>query len=366
MCTPLNGMWLNSREEALRDSNQAELVEWDTAQQPAPTTRGAVAVLTQEESVMSCGDWTPSELYTRLRNLGALKSSSDQQDGHDQHIPSNHQEWLHHFIETKLQFGSAYAWATFPAQYAPHLDRASARRFLLTSYVHPHLLQGSPAMDVVQKDPLTGQLFIPSPPISPRRIWDLASNKVVPGPYIGGFGRAPYAISHAWAQDMELTWSPVNYYQWPVPVPAGIDLEEIRLQLVSRGVRYCWLDVLCLRQQMPGPGNYPERDPSKYSTTIAWEMVAETKGRSMELESIRIKEWQVDVPTIGMIYVGVQGVPYYLNGLGRPLVGKLMEIDKKDGTISSFSDRHWLNRAWVLQEIIAWEHMHMLSKIENV
>ena len=51
-------------------------------------------------------------------------------------------------------------------------------------------------------------------------------------------------------------------------------------------------------------------------------------------------EWKLDVPTIGNVYRVAQGIVRYFNGLGRPFSSEGWN-----------SDRHWLHRAWTLQEI---------------
>ena len=73
-----------------------------------------------------------------------------------------------------------------------------------------------------------------------------------------------------------------------------------------------WLDIVCLRQQ---------------SDTAL-------------LETIRQDEWKIDVPTIGNVYRVAGRIVRYFNGLGIPF--------RKDGWDSH---RHWLQRAWTLQEI---------------
>ncbi len=97
-----------------------------------------------------------------------------------------------------------------------------------------------------------------------------------------------------------------------MPMPNDADLDLIRIEMLNIGAEYAWLDVLCLRQE--GGQN----------------------------ESLRVKEWKVDVPTIGSIYYGDCMVVYYFCGLGRPLIFE-------EGYFES--DRCWFNRAWTLQEV---------------
>ncbi|KAH6915801.1 hypothetical protein BKA70DRAFT_1418720 [Coprinopsis sp. MPI-PUGE-AT-0042] len=103
----------------------------------------------------------------------------------------------------------------------------------------------------------------------------------------------------------------INGDEWPVPIPKDTTLARIRVELLNLGAQYAWLDVLCLRQKGPA-----------------------------EKEGIRLEEWKLDVPTIGNVYQQNQPVVHYFSGLGRPFV--VGDLD---------SDRHWLNRAWTLQEI---------------
>lgn len=189
----------------------------------------------------------------------------------------------------------------------------------------------------------------------PRRMWDLAARRVVMARIIerehyscdtcNGSGRFDahcerpgkmvvdfWAISHAWLaeQDRHFIWTKLNGYQWEVPIPKQVSMEkiteEVKILIAShydsnatnaesrRNDYYCWLDVLCLRQEWPA-------EP--------------TLNRQR-----REAEWEVDVPTIGNIYICGVGTVRYFNGLGKRF--KACGWD---------SNRHWLNRAWTLQEI---------------
>ncbi|PBK79352.1 hypothetical protein ARMGADRAFT_157454 [Armillaria gallica] len=123
------------------------------------------------------------------------------------------------------------------------------------------------------------------PYLYPRRGWDLYSNRVVP---IWTFGGAvPRGISHAWvAEDERIdVWTPINGFEWPVPIPKGANLDLIRIEMLNKGLEYVWLDVLCLRQE----GGLRE--------------------------DLRAEEWKLDVPTIGSVYHHFK-THCYLNGLG--------------------------------------------------
>ncbi len=146
--------------------------------------------------------------------------------------------------------------------------------------------------------------------VHPRRVWDLCANRVVPYWVAGVY---PWGISHAWVDEKARvdTMTPINGYEWPVPMPKDANLDLIRIEMLNHGAKYAWLDVLCLRQE-GGKG-----------------------------EDLRLEEWKLDVPTIGWVYFGVKVVCYF-NGLGRPL----------HLTPDYFkSDQCWFRRAWTLQEI---------------
>ncbi|KAK0439967.1 uncharacterized protein EV420DRAFT_1583097 [Desarmillaria tabescens] len=155
--------------------------------------------------------------------------------------------------------------------------------------------------------------------IPPRRVWDLYANRVLP--FCVGWPSYQFmswdisAISHAWMSDKERidVQTPINGYEWPVPIPKDADLNHIRIEMLNLGAQYVWLDVLCLRQ---------------------------AGGKR---EDLRREEWKVDVPIIGAIYQnGIQKVVYYLSGLGRPFCLKPGDLE---------SDRCWFRRAWALQEV---------------
>ncbi|KAK0439962.1 uncharacterized protein EV420DRAFT_1650728 [Desarmillaria tabescens] len=144
----------------------------------------------------------------------------------------------------------------------------------------------------------------------PRRVWDLYANRVLP--CWVPLDMCPSPISHAWVSDDECieVWTPINGYEWPVPIPKDTDLNLVRIELLNLGMEYVWLDVLCLRQ----------------------------KGG--QREDLHREEWKIDVPTIGAVYLCTR-VVYYLNGLGRPFFLKSGDLK---------SDRSWFRRAWMLQE----------------
>ncbi len=147
----------------------------------------------------------------------------------------------------------------------------------------------------------------------PRRIWDLYSNRVVPQ-WVILDNTVLWAISHAWMNDVDRinVQTPINEYEWPVPIPTDACLDRIRIELLNLGAEYVWVDVLCLRQK-------------------------DGKG-----EAQRKQEWQLDVPTIGYVYRWASTVVYYFSGLGMALSNTAGDVE---------NTRCWFKRAWTLQEI---------------
>ncbi|KAK0224363.1 hypothetical protein IW262DRAFT_1459416 [Armillaria fumosa] len=149
----------------------------------------------------------------------------------------------------------------------------------------------------------------------PRRLWDLYANRVVPYWVVPDWAECGllWGISHAWVDENDRVnvMTPINGYEWPVPMPNDANLDLIRFEMLNLGAQYAWLDVLCLRQE-GGKG-----------------------------EHLRLEEWKLDVPAIGSVYKSTSVVCYF-NGLGRPLH---LPRDYFE------SNRCWFRRAWTLQEI---------------
>ena len=164
------------------------------------------------------------------------------------------------------------------------------------------------------------ELIISPYSIMPRRLWDLRSNRVIDFRMLHAaqptIKTTPkfWAVTHGWTSDMSPVWTSINQHQWPVPLPKDISLEYLRSELLTLGAEYVWIDVLCLRQQ----------------------------GGVSSLEQLRQEEWKLDVPTIGNIYRTATNIVRYFNGLG-------VRFSNEDWD----SPRHWLQRAWTLQEIAA-------------
>ncbi|PBK63545.1 hypothetical protein ARMSODRAFT_963148 [Armillaria solidipes] len=162
--------------------------------------------------------------------------------------------------------------------------------------------------------------------LPPRRMWDLYANRVVPCwlAYEGFL----WAISHAWVdgRDRVNVMTPINGYEWPVPMPKDANLDLIRIEMLNLGARYAWLDVLCLRQE------------------------------GGKREDLRLEEWKLDVPTIGRVYQTSEDVVCYFSGLGRPLNLALDDFE---------SDHCWFRRAWTLQEMSYGYGYHVGGKTGN-
>ena len=187
--------------------------------------------------------------------------------------------------------------------------------------------------------------------MSPRRVWDICANTVIPATWffgppcpLPGFPHIPVGvkpISHAWVADGDLTYimTEANQGMWPIPVPRGVQLEDIRGEMIRLGVRYAWLDVLCLRQQ--------------FRPRLAKSRIPVIRKITKSHDLRRFEEWEVDVPTIGAIYSDLGKLTIYrggpivifMRGLGRPF--------RDEGWAS---ERHWLRRAWTIQETPPLSH----------
>jgi len=143
---------------------------------------------------------------------------------------------------------------------------------------------------------------------------------------------------------MQPVWTEINKFQWPVPFPAGGSLKDLREGFLGMRLRYCWVDILCLRQEYKADDYLLVEGETQ---TLQETNPAALPHSKQEIEcagSLQRAECRVDVPTIGNIYQRAEYLVLYMNGLGRPL-----DLDYcrhlKGNT------RHWFNRAWTLQEI---------------
>lgn len=188
--------------------------------------------------------------------------------------------------------------------------------------------------------------------IPPRRLWDLKMNRVVPWFLIENpKAKKPppfIAISHSWVAEERrvLVETPINNYAWPVPLPVGVDLEFVRAEILQAfpSFRYCWLDVLCLRQEnIHGPYPYGaipvQMDDVRYRILV--QALTLERDSSQSPGALRASELRLDVPTIGNVYKLAKGVFRYYNGLG-------VQFSHTGWN----NTNHWCNRAWTLQEAV--------------
>lgn len=183
----------------------------------------------------------------------------------------------------------------------------------------------------------------------PRRVWDVRSNRVIlfsfltiksiqlnPNSeewevkFLDSEHDAPpefCAVSHSWVQGPKLIDTGANRLKWPVPLPQSVSLHQVRHELLYFGTKYVWLDILCLRQTCAG-------------AAIDSDLVSKREQK-------REREWKLDVPTIGNIYRIAAKIVRYFNGLGCKFSSQ-----NWDGR------RHWLQRAWTLQEIRSEDITH--------
>ena len=156
----------------------------------------------------------------------------------------------------------------------------------------------------------------------PRRIWDICANTVIPAKWfcgppcpltgrqeVGTLGVKP--VSHAWVADEDLSFilTEANQQMWPIPLPKGVLLENVRGEMIRLGVRYAWLDVLCLRQL-----SKPKLTATDLAISISADAMDSIQACTKAMEGIphteiverreqcRLEEWKVDLPTIGAVY----------------------------------------------------------------
>ena len=165
----------------------------------------------------------------------------------------------------------------------------------------------------------------------PRRIWDICANTFIPATWfcgppcpltgrqkVGNLGVKP--VSHAWVADNDRSriLTEANQQMWPIPLPKGVLLEDVRVEMIRLGVRYAWLDVLCLRQRAQST-----LAPDLAILVSMGEVLEEVRERR---EQRCLEEWKVVVPTIGAIYSNLDKDGLYgegpivicMSGLGRP------------------------------------------------
>ena len=272
-------------------------------------------------------------------------------------------QWLGYFISKNHTFGVVHAWfsaflgttraslygiARFPTGDSGILHMKFRMSFDLCIQDYDDGIDGLPSLPFNTKITTERGMQVISNYIDemfPRRVWDICANTIIPATWFCGptcsltgncmilLGVKP--ISHAWVAYGDLTYiiTEANQLMWPIPLPKGVELEDIRGEMIRLGVRYAWLDVLCLRQE--------------FRPALAKELAIPVREIVEKHNECRKKEWKVDLPTIGAIYSDLEvhslyrGGPIviFMSGLGRPFRDEGWD-----------SERHWLRRAWTLQE----------------
>ena len=287
-----------------------------------PSNANPVEIL--PTSFRTGGNITPAQANVACQSLSekVLGDSLAALVGLHEYAAKVNSQWIQHdvkcFISCNLDFGLAYSAARVAWK---HLNKVSANSSVIPIqrrqwHAYTQFLDEQRSMAIVSRS--NQELIISPYLVMPRRIWDLKSNRVVDFRMLHvaqltiKIKPTFWAVSHSWTSDMSPVWTRINQYQWPVPLPKDITLDHVRSELLNLGAEYVWIDVVCLRQQ----------------TNIH------------DLERLRREEWKLDVPTIGNIYREATNIVRYFNGLGVPF--------SNNGWDDS---RHWLQRAWTLQEI---------------
>ena len=267
-------------------------------------------------------------------------------------------QWLSYFIAKNHTFGVVHAWFSaflgVTRDTLPWIARMSTgdlksrMSFGLCIKDYDEVVDGLPSLPFSTQITNKRGMQVISKFIGgmrPRRIWDICGNTIIPATWffgppcqLPGFPNIPVGvkpISHAWVADADRTYimTEANQWMWPIPLPRGVQLEDVRGEMIRLGVRYAWLDVLCLRQQ--------------FRPALAKDLAIPAREVIEKHNECRKMEWKVDVPTIGAIYSDLgkrtiyRGGPIviFMSGLGRPF--------RDEGWAS---ERHWLKRAWTVQE----------------
>ena len=287
-------------------------------------------------------------------------------------------KWFDYFIAENHVFGAVHAWFTaflaitrdslraiavslneYLAQYGDSRSAAVAAisnlKFRMSFEIcikdHDEVLDGLPSVpgeiEIMTDSRGTSVISGWIRKLYPRRMWDICANTVIPISWLCGRGSFPAVgqlrsipglrpVSHAWVadEDMAFDLTGANQQLWPIPLPKGVLVEDVRREMIRLGVRYAWLDVLCLRQQ------------AQPALAKSW-VVPINEEIIVKREQCRIQEWKIDVPTIGAVYSDLDETSLYgggptvifMSGLGLPF-----RPEGWDG------QRHWLRRAWTLQE----------------
>ena len=300
---------------------------------PMPFTRPSALCVTHHTGTLpsaktlefcASGNITPEQADVPCQVGEALWRSLVTLVGLHEDMTQAKNQWIQndvrYFVACNYDFGFAYAaarvaWAHFNE---PSVDCSVISVHRGRWHKHARTLDEARSK-AIEIDLQTQQELIVSPySIMPRRLWDLKSNRVVNFRMLHAaqttIKTKPifWAVTHSWTRDMSPIWTAINQYQWPVPLPKDITLESLRSELLALGAEYVWIDVVCLRQ----------------------------KSEVEHLEKLRVEEWKLDIPTIGNVYRTAANIVRYFNGLG-------VRFSNQDWD----GPRHWLQRAWTLQEI---------------
>ncbi|KAJ3557364.1 hypothetical protein NM688_g1513 [Phlebia brevispora] len=148
------------------------------------------------------------------------------------------------------------------------------------------------------------------------------------------FGTAFARLRNHWSEDFTTLQTKLDTLQREDAAVRGstLDSERDMIMKPSMSPRHVW-DLYSNRvvpTWIAGDSARPDR---------LWAIShAQEDNTKPDKEDARKEEWKMDIPTVGSIYRCAR-IMTYLNGLGRPF-----EIE------DPASEKHWLNRAWTLQE----------------
>ena len=273
-------------------------------------------------------------------------------------------QWLRYFIAKNHTVGAVHAWFSaflgvtreclggivrLPTGNSGILHMKSRMSFDLCIKDYDEAVDGLPSLPFnIEVTTEFGMqvIFEKITRMYPRRVWDICANTIIPAAWFCGppcpltklcmipLGVKP--ISHAWVAYGDLTYimTEANQCMWPIPLPRGVELEDIRGEMIRLGVRYAWLDVLCLRQE--------------FRPALAEDLAILVSREVMKCrEDRRLMEWKVDVPTIGAIYSNLKKHSIYSGG---PIVIFMSGLGSPFRDEGWASERHWLRRTWTIQE----------------
>ncbi|KLO14817.1 hypothetical protein SCHPADRAFT_939235 [Schizopora paradoxa] len=323
-----------------------------------------MGIILQERAILHPAVLLPKQAdakYTSPEEILAGFNQITNQSLEAKHLKGPLLDLLNSYILRKLDFGMIYARSRSNWFWRGTMNSEDG---LVQSLAY--IEREGDSDEQTRRMSLKGQTISRPQDITPRRLWDLRANRVIPYHYSYsarcrqyrhrglGFFRFPmrmssgdiyiWAVSHSWTNSMDSLekryYTPINGYEWPVPVPSDDTLDVVRAELLNLGAEYAWVDVLCLRQKIPKPVGGPDGECDKQRKLEEHECTVEEVWEANE--RTRKEEWKIDLPTIGVVFSAyASNVVRYMNGLGRALEPLGWE-----------HDRHWLRRAWTLQETL--------------